>query len=206
LTLFIFISLIAGLGAAGKNATGTAALRGETAALAGLRCEPGALAGYVGQPLVFDIYVEEIVGLWGADVRMGFDPALAQLVDADPHAEGIQIEIRDDFLGANFVLRKNGDNDTGEIRYAVTYLNGPWDHQPATGSGSLARVTLEPIMPGAFTMPFTYYVLNDVDGFVIEAAAVECPVTITEAPDPTTTLRLPIVFSGIKEPPPFKLP
>lgn len=197
IVLLLLTVWASGAGAAGADAAGTVALPG-------LRCEPGEIVGVVGQPVAFDLYVAEIAGLWGADVRMAFDPAMAQLVDADPDAEGIQIEILDDFLGANFVLRQHGDNDTGEIRYAVTYLNGPWDNQPATGSGSLARVTLEPLQAGSFVMPFTYYVLNDVDGFEIEVAAVDCPVTFTETPAPVATTHLPLVFTGIVEPPPFK--
>ncbi len=160
-----------------------------------LRCDPAGITGVAGQPFEFEIYVEDIVDLWAGDVRLSFDPAIVQIVDADPDAEGIQIVLLDDFLTANFVLRKNGDNETGAIWYAATHLNGPWDHEPANGSGALARVTLEPLQAGSFVMAFTYHLLNDVDGFEIEATAADCPVTITDAPDPgTITYRLPPAF------------
>lgn len=186
---------------AGAAATGTAAIRDEDTLL---RCLPGELAGVVGQPLDFDIYVEDVVDLWAGDVQMEFDPAMVQIIDADPDAEGIQIEILDAFLTANFVLYKNGDNDAGTIRYAATHLNAMGSHQPASGSGALARVTFDPLQAGSFVMSFTYHLLNDVDGFEIEATAVDCAVTVIEAPDPGTTTYMPLVFPGIKEPPPFR--
>lgn len=201
LILFITVLLIAGLHAYGATAA-TGAAAEEPAAL--LRCDPAGITGVAGQPFDFDIYVEDIVDLWAGDVRLSFDPAIVQIVDADPDAEGIQIVILDDFLTANFVLRKNGDNETGAIWYAATHLNTPSGNEPASGSGALARVTLEPLQAGSFMMVFTYHLLNDVDGFEIKATAADCPVTITDAPDPGTISYLPLVFPAIKEPPPFR--
>lgn len=192
--------LIVSLHATGIATAGNAAEDPATL----LRCEPAAIAGVVGQPLDFDIYVEDVIDLWAGDVRLSFDPAVVQIVDADPDAEGIQIVILDDFLTANFILRKNGDNNAGVIRYAATYLNEPGGNEPATGSGALARVTFEPLQPGSFVMSFTYHLLNDRDGFKIEASVVNCPVTITDPIDSVMVTYMPLVFPGIKEPPPFK--
>lgn len=155
-----------------------------------VRCDPAVAAGIVGQPLDVDIYIENVVDLYAADVRLSFDTAIAQIVDADPVASDIQILILDDFLSPDFVLRKNGDNVAGTIWYAASQVN---PSPPATGSGPLARITFDAQQAGSFVMPITYHELSTGSGFQIPATPVDCQVTFIEI-DTDLSVYLPAVF------------
>jgi hypothetical protein len=179
------LALIVGLfSVAGR--TGVSRAQGETL----VRCDPAVVAGIVGQPLDVDIYVENVVDLYAADVRLSFDTTIAQIVDADPVASDIQILILDDFLSPDFVLRKNGDNVAGTIWYAASQVN---PSPPATGSGPLARITFEAQQAGSFVMPITYHELSTGSGFQIPATPVDCQISFI-AVDTDLSTYLPAIF------------
>ena len=180
------LALLIGLLAAARP-LGVSRAQGETL----VRCDPAVAIGPADQPLDVDIYVENMVELYAADVRLSFDTSLAQIVDADPAANGIQIQILDDFLSPDFVLRKNGDNVAGTIWYAASQVN---PSEPATGSGPLARVTFQPQQAGSFVMPFTYLEFSTRQGFQIEATPVDCQVTFI-AVEPDLSIYMPVAFN-----------
>ena len=140
------VALLVGYAAADGPAS--AARSGAEGAV--VRCNPAVITASVQSRVSVEIYVENVVDLYGADVRLSFDPALAQVADADPVASGVQIEILRDFLKPDFVVRKIADNTAGTIWYAATQVNPTL---PVSGSGALARVTLLPQATGTFTMP-----------------------------------------------------
>ena len=49
-----------------------------------VRCDPSTLHAFVGTTVSVTIYVQDVVDLYGLDVRLMFDPAFVQVVDADP--------------------------------------------------------------------------------------------------------------------------
>jgi hypothetical protein len=190
----VILVLLAGLfSAAGRMGIGRA--QGETK----VRCDPASAAGPVGQPLDVDIYVENVVDLFGADVQFSFDTTIAQIVDAEPPEDnGVQIGILDEFLSPDFVLRKIGDNAAGTIWYAVSQIcsvvPGEPCSEPVSGSGSLARITFQPLQAGSFTMPITYQKLVQKNGEQIEATPVDCQVTFIVI-DPDLSVYLPAAFN-----------
>lgn len=161
-----------------------------------VRCNPANPTGVVGQPFSFTIYVENVAGLYGAQAYLDFNPALVQVVDADPVATGVQIEVLQEFLPRNLILQHNADNAAGTISYAVTYLRSDPNEPappPVSGSGALARVTFFPSQPGTFAMPFSNTVLSDLDGFVIPSNTQDCQVTIDADASGHRPLYLPFV-------------
>lgn len=161
-----------------------------------VRCNPANPTGTVGQPFSFTIYVENVAGLYGAQAYLDFDPALVQVVDADPDATGVQIEILQEFLPRNLIHQRNADNSAGAIEYAVTYLRSDPNEPappPVSGSGALARVTFFPSQPGTFAMPFSNTVLSDLDGFLIPSNTQDCQVTIDAGSSGHLPLYLPFV-------------
>jgi hypothetical protein len=142
-----------------------------------VRCEPAAITVPVGLVVSLDLYVQDVGDLYGADVRLSFDPAVVKVVDADQSAAGVQIQPLSGFLKPDFVVRKVADNISGTIWYAATQVNPTL---PVTGSGSLARVTLLPQATGAFSMPFTYQKLVRRNGVQITATSQDCWITFTE--------------------------
>jgi hypothetical protein len=194
-----FIRLLAGFSTASIVGLALLALVGHAAATAPatgqgpsadgpiVRCNPAAVTGFMHSGVSVEIYVEDVVDLYGADVRLSFDPAFVQVQDADPAAAGVQIEVLSDFLNPDFVVRKTADNIAGTIWYAATQVN---PSPPVSGSGALARVTFLPQMAGDITVPVTYQKLALRTGVQIPATSQDCRLTFEQRP----ALFLPIVL------------
>lgn len=168
-----------------------AAADDQAASASVVRCDPAAAAGPLDQYLDVDIYVENVVDLYAADVRLSFDTTMAQVVDIDHNASGVQILLLDEFISPDFVVRKNADNVAGTIWYAATQVN---PSEPVSGSGPLARITFQAVHAGTFIMPITYQKIVHRDGTQIEATAIDCQITFIEA-TPDLTLFLPVAFA-----------
>lgn len=138
-----------------------------------VRCEPVVATGPATTTLSIDLFVENASNLYGADIRYTFDPAAAQVIDADPAMPGVQIQPLADFLVPGFVIRREADNTTGLIWYAVTQLN---PSPPVSGSGALARVTFQPQSTAAFTMPVINHQLAGPGGVPLPSSAEACMV------------------------------
>lgn len=171
---------------------GAAAIIPGSAPAAGpvVRCEPVSISGPVNQIVTADITIQDVVGLYGADVQVGFDASIVQVLDENPNVNGIQIQPLASFLKPEFVILNNADNVGGTMRYAVTQLNPT---SPATGSGALMRFRFQPLRSGSFTMQFVRHDLADRSGQTIANTVASCPVTIsdpggaTNTPTPTPT-------------------
>ena len=144
-----------------------------------MRCEPVFANGTVAATLQVDLYVANVANLYGADIKFGFDPSIVQVVDVDPFMPGVQIQPLSGFLSPDLVVRREANNVAGTIQYAVTQLNPT---PPVSGSGSLARVTFQPLTSGGFTMPDNGSVLAGVGGTAIPSIALSCIVTIGNVP------------------------
>ncbi|MBP6786059.1 MAG: hypothetical protein KA170_00620 [Candidatus Promineofilum sp.] len=172
----------AGVGAAAELGAASASV---------VRCDPVVAAGPTHKPVTVDIYVENVVDLYGGDVRLSFDPTIMQVVDIDPNANGVQILLLDEFISPDFVIRKNADNAMGTIWYAATQVN---PSEPVSGSGPLARITFQGMQAGTFTLPITYQKIVHRDGTQIEATAIDCRITFVESV-PNLTTYLPTVLA-----------
>ncbi len=93
----------------------------------------------VGQEVTVDIMTEHTPLIYGADVRLTFDPNVLEVVDADESLAGVQVKPGDFLDSAQlFVLQHGADNEAGVIDYALALLNPA----PASqGNGVLAQVT-----------------------------------------------------------------
>lgn len=167
---------------------GSLGLRAAPAQDAVVRCDPEVVAVQMGETVSFTIFVEDVVDLYGADVQMSFDPTVAQVVDADPGKGGTQIEILEDFLSPDFTIRDRADNVAGTIWYANTQVNPT---EAVSGSGPLARVTMEPLKPGSFDVIVTSWQLGRRNGTEIPSVARNCRVTFFD-PDTTSNTYLPV--------------
>ena len=161
------LALILGLGAAIARRPAALA-QGDTR----VRCQPIAVTS-VSSTLDVDLYVENVTDLYGADVRLSFDPGVAQGVDADASLPGVQIEPLDGFLWPDFVARNEADNVSGTVWYALTQLN---PRPPASGSGSLARIKFERVLYGTSTLSLTSQLARQ-DGSPMPALTQDCTIS-----------------------------
>lgn len=91
--------------------------------------------------LKVDIVAENVADLYGAEVKLKYDPGTLAIQDADPDRDGLQIA-EGDFLSAaqGFVVANQVDERAGTITYALTLLNPA---PPVNGTGPIATITFE---------------------------------------------------------------
>lgn len=142
-----------------------------------VRPDPVVSAVPLGGQVVVTIYVQDVQALYGADVRLGFDPAVLEVQDMNPAASGVQIAPLSTFLKPDFVVRNSACNGVdsacpiaGIIRYAVTQVN---PSAPVSGSGALAAVTFTRLRSDATTLQIIAHKLSDRTGVKISAVAQE---------------------------------
>ena len=104
----------------------------------------------VGQEVTVDVLVENAPVIYGADVRLVFDPNLLDVVDADESQDGVQ-PAHGDFLdpALSYILQYLADNETGGIDYALALLNPA---PPVQGDGLLAQITFRAVAEGQATI------------------------------------------------------
>ena len=98
-----------------------------------VRCDPATVAGPLGSTVDVDIYVQDVVDLWAADVRIAFDETALRVVDADPSSpDSVEIQPLDTFLSPDFTVRLGVYEQNGQtiIWYASTQVNDPNNPKP----------------------------------------------------------------------------
>jgi hypothetical protein len=139
----------------------------------------------VGTLIDVEVWVEDVVDLYGVDIRLAFDPTKLQVLDANPGSPGVQVQPRADIISPDFILRREADNDAGTVWYAVTQIS---PSPPASGSGALFSFTFETIDEGLTEVDVTNYELANPNGLIIPAQPSGALYEITaDPPDPTPT-------------------
>ena len=78
-----------------------------------VRVLPAGGAYELGREIPAQLWIEDVAGLYGAEIRLSFDAQQLQMVDANLSRPGIQLEISSDLLSPNFVIRNEADNLVG---------------------------------------------------------------------------------------------
>ncbi len=122
------------------------------------------------QEVVLDVWVNDVTGLYGADVEVSFDPSLMEVVDADTLTPGVQV-IRGPLLqDPLFIVRDTADNSLGTMRFAATQLNPAPE---VNGSGILFSARLRGKSGGTSALHFSLASLGGRGGVGISASAVD---------------------------------
>jgi hypothetical protein len=130
-----------------------------------IKVDPQSLRLQVGETAKVDLIIEEVSGLYGAEIHVKFDPDVLEVIDADPDQEGIQLE-PGTLPIPDFVVLNAADNQAGAIDYAVTQLP---PNQPSQGNGIVASITFRAKKPAASSVQFEQFLLADTSGGSIEA-------------------------------------
>jgi len=131
------------------------------------------------------IWINDVADLYGADVRLSFDPAVLEVVDADPGEPGVQLENGGFLVPQLYVALNAADNTLGTIKYAATQLNPT---PPANGSGILAIIRFKAKTVGSADLHFTYTKLADRDGNTLPATPVDGDVSTAAPTVPTLSI------------------
>ncbi len=111
----------------------------QAGTLAGLRVSPPLATVKKGEWITVTVALDGVTGLYGADIRLSFDPALLQAVDADLSQPDLQVRhgaLLDPRQAV--VIRDTADNETGTVHVALS-LRRP--ALPVSGGGTLFSIT-----------------------------------------------------------------
>lgn len=145
--------------------------------------DPANVAIGVGGDAWITIRINNVTDLYGADVRLVFDPLIVEVLDAIPGSP-ISLEVGS-MPYPDFVIKNQADNTAGDIWYAVTQLN---PREPASGTGTLARIHIRGKANGSTTLAFINHDLVTRDGQVISSSAGSCLIQVgTTGPTVTPT-------------------
>ncbi len=125
-----------------------------------VRIAPQPLKARVGETIVVDLVVEQVVELYGVEMRLKFDPDVLEVVDADPSREGVQLE-PGTLPSPDYVVRNEANNDSGTIEYAVTQLP---PSKPGKGNGVIARITFRAKKAAVSKLQFQELLLANTQG------------------------------------------
>lgn len=158
-----------------------------------VRCEPTSVVATVGDEAVIDLYIQDVTNLYGADLRVSYDPTIGQVVDQDTFTPGIQIQVLYTFLNPFFIIQRSVYGPTSVppncgvdcIWYASTQANPT---PPATGSGAVVRVTYLGLQTGTFPMNWINTQLSAPGGVPITPVNNQ-PCSVTFVPPLAVTLE-----------------
>jgi len=119
----------------------------------------------VGETTQVIVTIEDINGLYGADLRLNFTPDTLKTVDSDDEEKGVQIAAGE-LLAADVIAQNQADATTGSIIYAACQLA---PHEAVSGSGTLATITFQGKAAGPGTITLSQILLATVDGEEIPA-------------------------------------
>jgi len=145
--------------------------------------DPAVVSIGVGGDAWITIRINNVADLYGADVRLVFDPLIVEVLDAIAGSP-VSLEVGS-MPYPDFVIKNQADNTAGSIWYAVTQLN---PREPASGTGTLARIHIQGKANGSTTMTFINHDLVTRDGQVIDSSAGSCLIQVgSGAPTATRT-------------------
>ena len=150
-------------------------LKAQTAVLS-LNPSPATIQGC--EIIQVDVNVADVIGLYGADVQLSFDPTILEVVDFDGYAgNGINVEAGN-FLQNLWTVKNTADNSVGTIWYAATQLN---PEPPKSGSGTIMTIHFRAVGTGTSAITFTSSQFAGTGG-------VDIPVSNTDGSATTTPL------------------
>jgi|GEM_PF-6188796 len=144
-----------------------------------LRTRPEAVTIAPGAKTTIEVWGENWDEVYGIEFKIGFNPDVVEVIDADPNRTGIQLEpgqFPDPSTG--FVAVNVVNPETGIGRYAMTELNPA---PPVSGSGIVVRVTFRGRAEGKTTLTLSDIKLVDLQGVTTTARALNGQITISGA-------------------------
>ncbi|MBC7241078.1 MAG: PEP-CTERM sorting domain-containing protein [Anaerolineae bacterium] len=139
----------------------------------------------MGQPAQVAIRINNVTGLYGAEVHIHFDPTVLKVAS---------VTSGDLLDPAHSSVISNHDNTAGTIDYAVTLLAPA----PAvSGSGTLFTVRFDTLKDGTSAVDITNAILVNAEGAQISATVSDGQVSVTLPPEIPEAGTLALLASGL---------
>ncbi|MBI5879015.1 MAG: hypothetical protein HZB53_15295 [Chloroflexi bacterium] len=152
------------------------------------RPDPPTLEVGLGQQETLNIVLEDAQDVYGIDVRAKFDPAVIEVVDADPSKDGVQMT-PGTFIKPDFLVRNTAENVTGTLQYVTTQVN---PSPPVSGRGIVVSVLVRGKALGkqtAFTISFVEIADRTGRKLPVRGQAGNIVVVQPKPPTPTPTAQ-----------------
>lgn len=150
---------------------------------AGLRVEPESLNLAAGETQTVTIVIQDAAEVYGIDARAAFDPALIEVVDANPARDGVQMT-PGAFPQPDFVALNLADNAAGALRYAVTQVNPT---PPATGGGVVFSFQVRGRANGVSPLRLVVVEMANRSGELLSVTTDDGAITVTGGQPPAAT-------------------
>lgn len=136
-----------------------------------------------------DILINDVTDLFGVDLKIGYDPNVVEVVDADAANPGVQVKPGNlpDVSGGQGLVQENiVDVATGTINYSAIRL-APAPAQ--SGSGVIVSITFKGKAAGSSPVKLTAVALANETALPIEATKTDGAINVScdgQTPDPAT--------------------
>jgi LysM repeat protein len=153
---------------------------------------PGTQSLDVGQMTTVTLRVENVQDLYGYQVTINFDPALLEVIDADPGKPGVQVGLGT-FISPDYVPQNTADNNAGTIECVVSQVA---PSTSANGSGALLTISFRGKSAGLSSIQLNPLILASAQGTEIPANIHNATISVgstgpTATPTPTTPAATP---------------
>jgi len=155
-----------------------------------VRTDPPSVGLRTGEQATLAIRAENVDNLYGAELHLRFNPAVVEVVDADPSKPDVQIK-PGDWLKDSFVAANRADNAAGTVDYAATLLNPA---PPVSGGGVLATITFRAKANGVSALAWDKVILATREAKEIKAVAGDGVISVSadgKAPEVTAPVVAP---------------
>jgi len=142
----------------------------------------------VGQMTTVTLRVENVQDLYGYQVTITFNPALLEVVDADPGKPGVQVGLGT-FISPDYVPQNTADNNAGTIDCVVSQVA---PSTAANGSGALLTISFRGKSTGVSSIQLDPLILASAQGTEIPANIYSATISVgSTAPTATPTSTQP---------------
>lgn len=164
----------------------------QTSLVASVQPDPGYIELGLGGTGSVSISALSVVDLYAVQLSLGFDPALVQVMDADPIHAGVQVGVGSIISGPYWNVAQNSVNNVAGTISIFASLSNPetW----FDGSGTLIEAMFLGSAAGTSPLTLTEVILSDRFGMGLPVESsdgtivvLSTPVTPTETPTPTHT-------------------
>ena len=131
------------------------AVAGEESQAGTIRVTPSPAQIDVDESVTVEIWVDDVVGYYGIELRARFNPARVMAPSANCTPLWDVFDAQDHFILSNVV-----DNETGEFVYIVSNLNPA---EPFSGSGRICSITFVGLEDGLSSLEIYYAKASDRD-------------------------------------------
>lgn len=155
-----------------------------------VRISPQTLTVNPGDVFTVEVWVDDVLDLYGVDIQLAFPAGALEVVDPNPGTLALEITPRYDLLQPDSILQRSANNGTGTIGYIVTQLSPT---PPASGSGALFEFQFRALASGTHAITFTNHQLAAIGGVPIGHTVQGASYTVTGNVTPTHRYFLPLI-------------